>query len=729
MSSYNHASINDDDLAIPNQTWGILLISIFGLFLELLFIRWISTEIRIFAYLQNTILVVCFLGLGFGMFTSSKPIEIKRSVIPMSLLLLLMAIPITKSALGSISDMLSVLNDFVIWNNQVINNISTLLTYLVLGLLLTYLLLVFIVDIFVPVGRILGRLMNNHSNPIWAYSINIFGSILGTWAFVLLSFFYLPPLAWFLVAGGLMIPFILWSKTNKRISFALLAATILLSWFASQMPNSLNVIWSPYQKLVVSLSKIGEVGQYTITVNNTGYQAILDLSPSQIASKPDKYPPEFRGISQYDLPALLHPNPKSILIVGAGSGNDVAGALRHNVPSVTAVEIDPAIIGIGRALHPERPYLSSNVHIINDDARSFFATTDQRFDVISFGLLDSHTTTAMTNARLDHYVYTLESIRQAKSRLNNGGIMVLSFEAQKPFIADRIRLALIEVFGEEPIIFRIPYSSFGWGGVVFVTGDMNTIQQQLHKNQDLALYIQHFQQTYPLTFNNNINITTDDWPYIYLESPRIPTLYFLLIGLMIILFIRSYRKWDASTAIEPSSRVFQHFFFLGSAFLLLEVQNISKASVVLGNTWQVNAIIISSILCMALLANWIAYKFPKISLSLVYILLIGSCVSLYFVDLARFGFLPYFTKAVVVGTLTSLPMLFSGIVFIHSFATIPEKSHALGANLMGALMGALLQSMTFITGIKALLLVVAVFYFLALLSAPNQIEIKSSQVQ
>ena len=46
-----------------------------------------------------------------------------------------------------------------------------------------------------------------------------------------------------------------------------------------------------------------------------------------------------------------------------------------------------------------------------------------------------------------------------------------------------------------------------------------------------------------------------------------------------------------------------HFLFLGAAFLLLEVQNISKASVVLGNTWQVNAVIVSGVLIMALLAN------------------------------------------------------------------------------------------------------------------------------
>jgi hypothetical protein len=64
-------------------------------------------------------------------------------------------------------------------------------------------------------------------------------------------------------------------------------------------------------------------------------------------------------------------------------------------------------------------------------------------------------------------------------------------------------------------------------------------------------------------------------------------------------------------------------------------------------------------------------------------------------------------------------MLFSGIVFVRSFAMAQEKSNALGANLIGALVGALLQSITFVIGIKALLLIVAGFYLLSLFTLPQ----------
>lgn len=718
-----------EDLIIPNKTWGILLISALGLFLETLFIRWIGTEIRIFAYLQNTILVVCFLGLGIGMFTSSRPIDIRHSLIPLSVFLFLMAVPITRSALGSTSEMLSTLGDLVIWSGGQASDATLRIVLLLAGLALTYGVLVLIVDIFVPLGRILGRLMNAHPNPIWAYSVNIVGSILGTWAFVLLSFFYQPPFVWFLITVLLLSIFVFWSTRNKGTNFALLALIVLLSWFASQVPGALKVIWSPYQKLVVQESRSTWLGDYFIAVNNVGYQSIVNLSDSNVSAHPEKFPPELQGLSQYDMPLLLHPDPRSFLIVGAGSGNDASGALRHNVQSVTAVEIDPAIISIGTELHPEEPYTSVNVEIVNDDARSFFATTNKKFDVISFGLLDSHTTTAMTNARLDHYVYTRESILLAKSLLEDGGIMALTFEVQRPFIADRIQRVLEEVFNQPPLMFRIPSTPYGVGGVMFVTGDRENIRKQLDQNPALSAYIQKLQEEYPVQLVNNTKVTTDDWPYLYLESPRIPVLYYLLIGLVIILFVRSYRKWQAKTDLSFTNRGFWHFAFLGAAFLLLEVQNISKASVVLGNTWQVNAVIISSILGVALLANWISYKFPRLPLTLVYVLLVGTALSLYFVDLARFGSLPYFTKATIVGTLTSLPMLFSGIVFVRSFAVTADKSNALGANLIGALAGALLQSITFVTGIKALLLVVAGFYLLSLFTAPTQPATNESMVQ
>jgi len=718
-----------DDIGPANKTLAIFLISILGLFLEMLFIRWISTEVRIFAYMQNTVLVVCFMGLGLGCFTSRQPIVLRQMLLPLFFLVLLFAIPITRKILGQISEMLSVLGGLPIWYGVVNTNLWETILSVVVGLSLTYFLMVMIVDIFVPIGRLLGRLMDDHPITIWAYSVNVAGSLIGIWLFVLMSFFYQPPVTWFAVMG--VLTFFWLDKTSRRwkVNLTLMIAIIAISWFAGKNFEFLQVVWSPYQKLAIKKAnhKLGIDG-YTVTVNNVGFQNLTNLSDSNIKLNPQRYSPEMRGLSSYDVPLLLHPNPKTYLIVGAGGGNDAAGGIRHGINQITAVEIDPAIISLGRRYHPEKPYSSPIVQVVEDDARSFFATSKKHYDVISFGYLDSHTTTGMTNARLDDYVFTRESIACAKSLLADGGVLVLKFAAQNPYISDRIASIIRDVFGEEPISFRVPLGYYG-GGITFITGDLVTAKRQIAKHEKLASLIKKWQKNAPLSLTYTTKISTDDWPYFYLKKPAIPIIYFLLAGLMVILLIRCYRHWHADGLISKWKRSHWHFFFLGAAFLLLEVQNISKASVVLGNTWQVNAVIVSGVLGMILLANLVAYRFPHMPLGIVYVVLIAICLALYFVDLARFAFLPYAIKAVIVGCLTTLPMLFSGIVFIRSFAVAVGKDQALGANLIGALVGALLQSVTFVIGIKALLLIVAGFYFLSMLTKPRTTEKDQTQIQ
>jgi spermidine synthase len=702
------------------RTQAIFIVSVVGLFLEMLLIRWIGTEVRIFAYLQNTILIACFLGLGIGCFTSRQPIQLKRSLLSITFLVLLLAIPISRDTFGRISDFLNLIGDMVIWGGIVTTSPVVGILLILLGLALTYALLIIIVDIFVPFGRLLGRLMDEHTNTIVAYSVNVAGSLLGTWLFVFLSFLYQPPFTWFIVFCGLVVILIIWLKQDIKLNLLFLLAILVLSWFAGLVPGSIDTIWSPYQKLVVAdVPQDFPFGKYIVRVNNTGYQAMIDLSDSVTASDSAHFPADMRGLSQYDIPLLLHPNPSSFLIVGAGSGNDAAGGVRHGVKNITAVEIDPAIIFIGERFHPELPYSSPAVRVVNDDARSFFATTTDKFDVIAFSLLDSHTTTAMTNARLDHYVYTEESIARAKTLLAPGGVMVLTFEPQKLFIADRIAGVLQKTFQEKPLMFRIPVSNNGWGGIMFVVGDLKAVDSQLTNNPRLGAYIRQLQEAYPITLPQTTQLATDDWPYIYLDAPRIPILYYLLAGLMLLVLYRSCRTWQATNIVSRWHRSHWHFFFLGAAFLLLEVQNISKASVVLGNTWETNAVIVSGVLVMILLANWIAHTFPKLPLAPVYIAVIAIPLGLYFVDLAQFGFLPYLLKLFIVGSLTTLPMLFSGIIFVRSFAAITAKDEALGANMVGSLVGALLQSVTFIVGIKALLLIVMGMYILALVFKPR----------
>src|SRR5262249_50304724 len=145
---------------------------------------------------------------------------------------------------------------------------------------------------------------------------------------------------------------------------------------------------------------------------------------------------------------------------------------------------------------------------------------------------------------------TRESIRHAASLLNPGGVILLSFEAQKPYISDRMATVLEEVLGSKPLTFRLPRSAYGWGGVLFVTGDQATVDRQLAADPHLQSLVQQWQQAEPITLTGTTKVISDDWPYVYLEKPTVPVLYFLLTGVLVVLFVRGMRKLEAPELIS-----------------------------------------------------------------------------------------------------------------------------------------------------------------------------------
>ncbi len=706
----------------------IFWISVLGLYLELLLIRWIGTEIRIFAYLQNTVLVVCFLGLGIGLFSARRSISPARGLIALFVLATALAIPASRSALQSISLLLSIRGEMNIWVTGSAVEGAVEIAILAVGLLLTLVIMILVLEPFVPIGRYLGRLMHDHPHAIEAYSFNVAGSLAGIWLFVVLSRLGQPPEVWFAVLLLLGAPAFL--RRSRWSGLAVLGATVALVAAGRYDSAAVETVWSPYQKLsLIDLEKAGErysfPGDYLVEVNNTGYQLLLDL-----AHDPQPRTTEPPRLGLYDVPALVHPQPHSVLVVGAGTGNDVAGALRAGAGSVTAVDIDPVILEFGRRYHPERPYDSPNVGTVTNDARAFFATSDERFDVISFGLLDSHTTTSLTNARLDHYVYTRESLELAKGLLRPGGILTIAFFPLRPFIIGRLATTLREVFEQPILAFDFPLDEQGQKGILLIAGDLETARQRIASVPELGR-LEVLAAERPVELAYETSPARDDWPYLYLEAPMIPALFVLLaalLGFLVLYATLSLNLPRTMNAIRwPRSQ--WHFFFLGAAFLLLEVQSISKASVVLGNTWLVNAVIISGVLTMVLLANLIVLRRGEVvKLGIVYGVLIAVVVGLYFVDLARLAFLPFAVRAISTGLLTTLPMLFSGIAFAVAFARTRERDIALGANLLGALVGAVLESVSFLLGIKALLLIVGLFYLLAALTRPGTSQAASAPV-
>src|SRR5262245_41281458 len=78
----------------------LFFVSVAALFLELMLIRWIGSEVRLFGYLQNAVLVICFLGLGMGCWTCRQPILLRDLMIRLALLVCLLAVAVTWLNLG-----------------------------------------------------------------------------------------------------------------------------------------------------------------------------------------------------------------------------------------------------------------------------------------------------------------------------------------------------------------------------------------------------------------------------------------------------------------------------------------------------------------------------------------------------------------------------------------------------------------------------------------------------
>jgi hypothetical protein len=174
----------------------LLAISFLTLYFELLIVRWLPTEIRILAYFSNVTLITAVLGMGVGtlVWTRSR----FRPEHAYWLFAALIAVTYLYGGLD-IALPLATTSNFV-WNG---------LSRAATGTPSQYLALLFFLALntaaFVPLGQMLGKAFDQLP-PIRAYSVNVFGAILGIAAFALFSLLGLPPAIWFLVGFALLAP-------------------------------------------------------------------------------------------------------------------------------------------------------------------------------------------------------------------------------------------------------------------------------------------------------------------------------------------------------------------------------------------------------------------------------------------------------------------------------------------------------------------------------------------
>ncbi|HEV2114997.1 MAG TPA: methyltransferase domain-containing protein [Terriglobales bacterium] len=548
-----------------------------------------AVEIRVFAYFKNLALLLCFLGFGIGCALARKPIRWLSSATALFGLLLLARWP-HQQALESLSQNLGSAADINIWRTGEAWNWGRFLP----SVALAGLLLLLLVCVFIPIGQKVSRQMDLAPNPLTAYSWNLAGSLAGILVFFGVCRLMLPPTFWL---GAVLVGFALLQRAPKeRLLMAGLIVPLALLLHDPATVDHFD-LWTPYQQIEFTRLHYpnGDFAAANVEVNHIGYQTIVDLSPKYLHRHPGimKEAPED---NPYNLPfrfATPHP---AVLIVGAGTGDDAAAALRYGARSVDAVDIDPAIIQLGRREHPEHPYDSPLVKVHLGDARAFLKRATKSYDLILFALLDSHTQFSdYSNMRIDNFVYTMESLREARRHLTPHGVLFVKFNVARPWLGQRLQNMLTQTFGKPPLMFFAP-SSYSVDANCFVISNSGQVETVLAGDPELQRFVSpgpHFPK------DEKVVVTTDDWPYLYQQGRWIPRTYYSLGLLVILLAMALY--WQIPEARQRVPSLF--FFAMGAGFLLLETQVISRLALYFGTTWQVNGVVLTALLTTLLVAN------------------------------------------------------------------------------------------------------------------------------
>lgn len=670
----------------------LLLVSSLSLFLELAAIRWLAGEIRLLAYFKNLTLLAVFLGLAIGFALVAKGRDLRFTFPALWGLFVILVI-----ALGKVSEQKPIFfpggNEESLW---FVKSAPFLPSFaLFLGTVLIFFLICMLM--FIPLGQAVGKEMAPHP-PVKAYVVNILASLLGVWVFSLFSFLETSPLVWFGFTLAGMCAYYIYLKKLRVSTIAIFVASLILVIVFEK-----DTLWSPYSRINISPITFkkqtnGEIVQvgYLLNVQQTFYQFALNLSPAFLESlkqsqDDSRVQVALETAAGYDLPYRLAPIGSRVLIVGSGMGNDVAAALRNGMEKIDAVDIDPMIVDLGKRFHPEKPYQDPRVNIFVDDARSFFNKTQQPYDLVVFGLLDSHSLlSGFSSVRLDSFVYTIDSFKQVKKLVSEKGLVVVSFAAND-WIEERLGQMLSVVFGHDNV--RI----FHWDVeyATFVAGSITSQQEQ-------EFHLKPWESNPTVS---NLPLPTDDWPYLYLRYRSLPSgtwQAILLIALVCLAMIwRSFPE-----ALKPD----WHFWLLGAAFLLIEFKSITELALLFGTTWFVNSLAISGVLLMALFANLIVLNTKRIPLGLPYTLLFASLAFSLFFPLNLIANWPGVFKALVSSLLLSLPLFFSGMIFSESLRRTGETSLPMASNFSGSVVGGLMEFGSLYWGIKSLYLTAGILY-------------------
>lgn len=651
----------------------LVLASAFMLFLELALIRWTGSNIVHLSYFTNFVLLGSFLGIGLGFLRvgRSRRQPYYSPVVLLVLVALVLAFPVT-----------------------VDRNTEGVLYWTSLGTVgpPAWLILpvIFIAAAAVLMGpaELVGRCFPELPR-LEAYRYDLIGSLTGIAAFTALSFLSAPPVFWGVVAalcyGLLLVP----RPRSLYLGLVVLPSLLVAGLLLSETLTA-GALWSPYYKVTYKAMQMLGVPVTDISVNGIPHQQAV---PAYARLQWER---------QYGLPyeRTTRP-PKDVLIVGAGSGTDVAIALSKGAQHVDAVEIDPKLRELGGSLHPDKPYADPRVTTHITDGRAFLERSGDRYDLILFALPDSLTlVSGASSLRLESYLFTAEAMRAARAHLRPGGTFSMYNYYRESWLVDRLASTMQTAFGHKPCVDVV-----------------STAGQQAVITAGLTAADQRCASQWPGAAAGTPAPADDDRPFLYLKDRTIPPIYIITLGLILIVSLLAVR-----VVAGPYGRMkpYADLFLLGVAFMLLETKSVTGFALLFGTTWVVNAIVFAGVLVAVLAAVEVTRRFRTPPLPVMYAVLLAGLLLAWLVPNAWLLSLPVPLRAVAAVTVAFLPIFAANVVFAKRFSDTADATTSFGANLLGAMVGGCLEYLALVIGYKGLLIVAALLYLGALALMPRK---------
>jgi SAM-dependent methyltransferase len=745
----------------------LFLISLLILFLELAAIRWFPAHVLYLTFFTNVVLLASFMGMSVGCLAASH----RRDYLTWTPLLLAVALAAAHAVeISSVS-----FAKFVDVGNQASPqqvyfgaeyHSQDLSRYAIPIEVLCGFFFIVIALAFVGPGQKLGRALQRWPDRVQAYTLNIVGSIVGILLFAVYSWLEVPAFWWFLLVAVGFGYFYFISPDHRfpkqlfgwrSFAAAMLLLTVWLASFSAvryqQSDQVVRQFWSPYYRIDFKPADL------SLSVNLIYHQ--------QMVSRNENFP-------AYALPHLLNrdagrPPFAEVLIIGAGSGNDVSRALQWDAKHVDAVEIDPAIYRLGRTYHPDQPYRDDRVKIHLDDGRNFLRSADRKYDLIVYALVDSLVLhSGYSNIRLESFLFTRQAFEDVRRHLKPNGTFVIYNYFRQGWLAARLQNGLDEVFGRgNSAVLTLPYrkviepekATFG-DFTIFFAGDTSDlrnafarqpvyslrtdqppapsspngfrsqgpptgplVEQSVNNQQSATPESQQFGLASVLSPEGGPRSATDNWPFLYLREPMIPTLSWrgmLIMGglgvLLILLFLPRQKRF-ANTLSEDHVRARRfvntlnvQLFFLGAGFMLVETKAVVTMALLFGSTWIVNSVVFLAVLLMILLANLWTIRARPVRLWPYYA---GLLMTLALNVVVPLDFFLGMNRSIqVLGSciLVFTPIFFAGVVFAASFKRTTQPDRAFGSNIAGAMLGGLAEYSSMLLGFQYVVLVAILFY-------------------